>query len=298
MQKPFRSIDELVELVIDQRGLECSDKIQFASFLKRVNYYRFSGYARQFQKDPSYGDNHFNEGASFHTIKEIMELDARLRSLLLSQLGVVEIAVRALYAHELGAVHGADAFYLDERNYLDLNNKPSQIVEGILNDLSRSRSRMVAHYVDQSASAENGSLRLERYRNVPIWVAIEVLSFGRISNMLEYFADIEPAKKVAGELSVQWGPFGSVMHSFSVLRNLCAHHQQLWHRTLDIQCPVQKKLKPRNVSFDSAGVYVAILMANHYRKKIDGDELVAAEIETLLESNEDFGKGIRLPVPA
>ena len=155
---------------------------------------------------------------------------------------------------------------------------------------------MIAHYAKRDASEE--MTLEEKYEDVPIWVAVEVLSFGRISNMIEYFADAGPAKRVAEELSVQWGPFGSVIHSLSVLRNLCAHHQQLWHRTLDIRCPVQKKLKPRNVSFDPAGVYAAIIMLNHYRKKVDGDEGLAKEIESLIGSNDEFKEGICLPSPA
>ena len=252
--KPFKTIDELVALLVDERGLVCSDPDGLAQLFRATNYYRFSGYARQFQRDPKYGDNQFVSGSNASDVMTIMALDNRLRHLLFRQLTVIEIAVRSVLAHELGRTHGSDAFYLDESSYL-------------------------------------------RYRNVPIWAAVEVMSFGRIASMIEYFADRDSIKASAAVLAVQWDPFGSVVHSLSVLRNLCCHHSQLWHRRLDIQCPVQKKLRPRGIKYDPAGPYAAIIMANHYRKKIDGDTETADEIAALLESNKEFAEGIYSPQP-
>ena len=113
--------------------------------------------------------------------------------------------------------------------------------------------------------------------------------------MLTYMKDIAPAKKVAKNISVQWKPFAETIHSFSVLRNTCAHWMQLWNRTLDIQCPVQKKLRPRNIKFDNNGIYAAIIMLNHYRLKIDGDSRVSEAIEKILIDNPEFREGIRTP---
>lgn len=289
--KPFMDLDGLVSL-LDSRGLSF-ENTEVRDFLERVNYYRFSGYAREFQIAPTYGDNRFMPGTTFNQIKTLMTSDAELRHLLLTQLEVVEISIRARLAHELGREHGSSAFYLNVDAYVDIHNKPELIVEGISRDLSRSNSRMIAHYADTSSHIATGSF--SRYRDVPIWVAVEVLSFGRITNMLTYLKDFQPAKRVAESMNVQWAPFTSVVHSLSVLRNACAHWMQLWQRALDIQCPVQKKLKPRGIRFTPNSVYAAIIMLNHYREKIDGDTRIAENIEQLLASSAEFGAGIRTP---
>ena len=66
---------------------------------------------------------------------------------------------------------------------------------------------------------------------------------------------------------------------------------------MGIQCPVQKKLKPRNIKFDTTSAYAQLLMANSYRKKIDGDTELAAKIDALLNKDPCYSEGFRLPNP-
>lgn len=296
-EKPFKTIDELASILVDERGLVCDDRTELEKHLHATNYYRFTGYARQLQRNPKYGDDHFIEGASFRKIKSIIDADAHLRALLFRQLATIEIGIRSVLAHELGRKYGSRAFYLEESSYLDLNGKPEAIVRKIVADLDRSKAISVARYTDSTIVGDDLPSKIRRYENVPIWVMVEVVSFGRIANMIEYLSDRDTVKAVAMTISVQWAPFGSVIHSLSVLRNLCCHHRQIWHRRLDIQCPVQRKLRPRNIQFDPAGPFAAIIMANHYREKIDGDRSTANEINALLQSDSDFTEGILQPRP-
>lgn len=139
--KRFKSLDDLCSLLVDERNLACRDRDELKRFLSRTNYYRFSGYAREFQIDPRYGDDRFIGGASFEEIREIAEIDSKMRALLLEQLSVVEIAMRAMLAHEYGRDHGERAFYLNTDFYKDgsdaAKDKPLEIVKGILSDLGR-----------------------------------------------------------------------------------------------------------------------------------------------------------------
>lgn len=74
--KPFRSLDELCNILIEDRGLICSDADELKRFLARTNYYRFSGYAREFQVDPRYGANRFADGTDFEIIRNVILTDA------------------------------------------------------------------------------------------------------------------------------------------------------------------------------------------------------------------------------
>jgi len=299
--KPFKTFDQLMDILVDERGLVVSDSNVLKDYIARINYYRFSGYAREFQINPRYEDNRFVAGTTFDEIREIIETDSKMRSLLMAQLSSVEIAIRSLIAHEYCRVYGEKAFYLDYEFYndsLDPNeDKPCSIVNGFLSDLERDKSNMVSRYIDRTIIGDNFNSKLLRYSMVPMWVAVEVISFGRISNFITYTKDAAPAKAVAACLELQRAPFADVIHSLSVLRNLCAHHRQLWNRKMGILCPVQKKLKPRNVSFEATSAYCQLLMLNHYRFKIDGDLSVAAKIEALLNDNPVYSKGFRIPNP-
>ena len=279
--KPFKSIDEMCRLLIQDRGLICPDVNELRKFLSRTNYYRFSGYARDFQENPKKGKNSFIDNTSFQDINKLINLDAKLRILLTEQLSVIEIAIRAKLAHEFGNEYGSNAYYLDYNTYAKHDLAKNFIIPGILSDLDHDKSRIIQHY-----SKESFNTPYEKYYDVPIWVAVEVLSFGRISNIISYSKNIEVTKRVAKSLGVQWKPFSNVVHSLHVLRNFCAH-----------QCPVQKKLRPKDISFDPKSVYAHILMANHYRKVIDGDTSIAEQIQELLDKNDIFAKGIYLPHP-
>ncbi len=301
LEKPFRTLDELCTLLIEERGLACGDREELKNYLARTNYYRFSGYMRQYQRDPKNGDNSFEVGTEFEEIRNIALLDTRLRLLLQEQLGAIEIAIRARFAHECGRVYGSKAFYLDPSFYKSCaglgHDVGKSAVAGILSDLSRDKSGILKRYENANAKCkglEDGRLR---FGAVPIWVAIEVLSFGRVSNMIGRFEDVRAAKQTAMALGVQWAPFSEVVHSFSVLRNLCAHHRQLWNRRMGIMCPVQKKLRPMGVQFEPPSVYAHILMMNHYRKQIDGDTALAKRIQALLDADARFAAGVYTPDP-
>ena len=300
-EKPFKSLDELVALLTEERGLICPDKDELKRYLSRTNYYRFSGYFRQFQIAPSYGDNRFEEGTSFAELKDITQKDEELRRLLSSSLSVVEVGVRAALAHQYGKVYGPDAFYLDTDAYNDaasqIRDIPLEIVNGIVKDLDRADWPMVNRYVHPTSADAGASCTASRYAKLPIWVAVEAISFGKISNMLANFKDFEPAKAAAKTFEIQWQPFASTIHALHYLRNICAHHRQLWNRRPDVHCGVPIKYRPRNVKYDSQGFYPLILMLNLYRKKIDGDAACAERINELINYSDTFAEGLLRPQP-
>ncbi len=291
--KPYKTYEELVGLITDVRGLGCQSKGDLVSFLTNNNYYRFTGYARQWQVKPARHDDKFVEGAAFEQIQEMMKLDHSLRHLLFEQISFVETAIRTRFAHILGKDYGSSAFYLDPDFYNEgnvSNGNPIDVPKEILSDLRRSKSPMIFHYRHVEES--------DKFHDLPIWVAVEVLSFGKIAKMIAQLKEIAPAKELAQDLQVQWRPFASVIHSFTVLRNMCAHHSQLWHRPLPIQCPVSKSIRHQAMrSFSNNSIYAAIIMVNYYRFKIDGDTLLKDKINALIDSNKDFQRGICSPSP-
>jgi abortive infection bacteriophage resistance protein len=175
--KPQTTLDEQIAL-LKGRGLQIADGDACRKMLYNTNYYRFSGYARQFQVAPRAGDNTFAEGATFEQICSIVELDTELALALVRCLAVVEKVVRARFAYELAHRHGAAAFYLDSSSYLQVTPGLDNFLCRIGDELRRAKSATVTRY----AKAEDLS-------QVPVWVALELLSFGTLSKMLDYLAD-------------------------------------------------------------------------------------------------------------
>lgn len=293
--KPFKTIDQLTDLLIEERGLNCQDSNALKEFLTNMNYYRFSGYARHWQEYPRHGKNNFMPSTNFSHICEIMLKDHQLRHLLLEQISYVETATKTRYAHALGQSYGNGAFYLKPELYFPNtthDGEPINVPGGLLSDIQRSNSKMILHY--RSDHLDNA---YAVYEKLPIWVAVEVISLGKFSRMLSDFKDNGPAKAVTSGLGIQWVPFPNTLHSISTLRNRCAHHSQLWHRPLDIAAPVPKKLRPKQMKYSNQSVFSTIIMLNDYRKHIDGDTSVSKAITDLIGSDSDYQEGICYPSP-
>lgn len=248
--KEFKSTASLVALLADERNLAISDRDAAARFLRTTNYYRFTGYSRYFQIDPRRGDNGYRPGSQFDEIARLMLLDDELRVRLLVALSELEMSFRARFAHLTGRYLGNGAEYLDPRNFLSDSAETLRRIGKVRLDLVESKSPMVARYrVGEDISA------------LPIWVAVEVLSFGKTTWLLESLKDSRIRRQLADFFGFESESFPRTMHSLANLRNLCAHHGQLWNRKLTIQCPLplNKRLRPRDVMADPQGIYPAFI---------------------------------------
>jgi abortive infection bacteriophage resistance protein len=283
--KPAKTLDEQVALVVE-RGLDVRDVARAKAFLLNTNYYRLSGYMRQFQRDPAGHDDNFVEGARFDDVARAYEFDVKLSQVLLRDLCVVERSVRARFAYHLAQVHGELAFYLERSSYMDVMPKRDEFVGKLVGELERSRRQTVRRYV------VGGD-----YSNVPVWVAVEEMSFGALSNMLQYLLDDEPARLTAASYSHQWAGFQSTIHSLAVLRNRCAHHGQIWHRRLDKQTPIQRKRLRHEPEFDVQGPYAAIIAVKRLLAQIEGESYNAGKYAAFLGASPELAVGVYFPRP-
>ena len=136
--KPFKETSELIALLHD-RGLDI-DRPDAAAFLHDFNYYRFTGYSRQFQNNPKAGQDDYYPGTTLSEICAIIEYDVELRRLLGAALTTVELSVRARFAHEAGRIFGGHAFYLDPANYFPATQGLDRLLETIFTAPSPQRS--------------------------------------------------------------------------------------------------------------------------------------------------------------
>lgn len=283
--KPPTTLDQQIAL-LQGRGLQVSDVEGCRTTLYNTSYYRLSGYARQFQVNPRLRNDEFNPGVSLEQITRVAELDTELALALLRCLGAIERVVRARFAYDLAHVYGGDAFYLDRDAYLPVTPGLDQFLDRVKDELLRAKSVTVARY----SSGDDLS-------DVPVWVAFELLSFGTLSKMLEYLGDRSPRDAVANSFSEQKSTFPSTIHSLAVLRNRCAHHGQLWHRTLTIQTPVVRKEKREAPEFYPQGLYPALLATRRLLRSVPGCQAGVDELDRILAEEALFTEGILRPQP-
>lgn len=228
--KPALTYRQQIDL-LKQRGLLVPDEDFAVHCLEHHNYYRLSAYRFPFTV-PSNPDR-FRPGTTFDQLWDLYHFDRGFRYLILEACKRVEISVRSRWAYEVGHQLGPLA-YLQNINFRDplIHARSITLLDG---EMRRSKEKFIDHH--QKALAMPWP---------PVWVLVEVASFGAISNLL---GQIEPAslrQRVAENYQLDEKIFCSLFHHLSVVRNTAAHHSRLWNRKFVVTMQLPRK-KPAHL---------------------------------------------------
>lgn len=210
--KPWLShSDQVVHLA--SRGLMIADPAAAARFLSHVNYYRFSGYCLAFES-PRHS---FPNGVTFEQINFAYEFDMTLRDLVTEALEILEVDFRAVIAYHFGQRHGAFGHTNSATFFASFYH--AEWLQRLRDEADRSSELFVAHFRN----------KYDRFPDLPIWMAMEVMSFGALSKMFQGMVR-DDQRPVARRYGVQPRDLVAIFHHLVYVRNLCAHHSRLWDR--------------------------------------------------------------------
>jgi abortive infection bacteriophage resistance protein len=281
--KPAKSLDDQVKL-LSSRGLKINDPVAAKEILHNLNYYRLSGYMREFQVEPARGNNKFHPGADFDSIVDNYHFDQQQRDIVVTGLAIVEVAFRSRLAYAMATTLGPDG-YLDEQHFLRSRSRDGEdSVAFIEAEIKRSKEKFVAHHSNK------------RNEDFPIWVAVETLSFGTISKMYGSIKDPKLKAATAKSFDLAVAKFPELVHHMSYFRNLCAHHSRLWKREMVVRSP--HFIHPAAVwrRLDGVGdrcVYRSLVWLNYLVGRIDKnndfEDRVLALFQTQKTLASDYG---------
>lgn len=216
--KAYLSYDDQVDRLA-LRGMDVGDHDSAVGVLRRINYYRLSGYWYPFrQQIGGVRADDFYPGTRLDDVVALYEFDARLRAATFSVLAPIELALRALIGHELGRI--------DPCAHLDpgllgptaqRGDSYSKWLENYDLELSRSREDFVGHHHQKYGG------------RLPVWAAVELLDWGSLT-YLYGFAPREVQDAVADACGLRGPQLTSWMKSLNLVRNTCAHHGRLFNR--------------------------------------------------------------------
>lgn len=192
--------------------------------LGAVNYYRLSAYWHPF-KDQSSGDERFLAKTHIDVIWDRYIFDRALTVLVMDALERFEIAVRTRIAYELAMETGPFGYSEDRKVLYERDpRRRAEFLQRLEEDLrQRERSeKFVEHFVRQYGDAHD---------HPPIWVAVEVLSFGGTFTLFNGCRQ-NIQKRVARAFDVGVPVLESWLRTLNDVRNVCAHHGRLWNRVL------------------------------------------------------------------
>lgn len=298
MEKSWLSYDEQLGLLID-RGMSVDDPVAAIQALSEVNYYRLSGYFRYWQRNPGSGDNRFLDGTRFESVYSLYLAEQDLANSCKPLLTRIEVILKTRFAYYYGRNVGPVATFAYGKGFTQPASKDAnRVEEHILNNLDRSREPFIAHYRDE---IKQGSVYMpQAYDRLPIWVAVETLTFGSLSRLIEASSQSGVLNDLADSLGTSRKLLPGQVRSFVYLRNRISHCARLWnHSVLEVpglQPSASRRFQRQYRSFGDHSVY-KVFVALHDLAKRSGlhPDWLGQTIEPLLDRNPLLAYGITKP---
>jgi len=301
--KPALNVAEQIELLM-KRGLSIRDETRAAALLEVVSLFRLSPYMRPFQQNP---DHRFQTGSTLADIVTLYRFDRELRNLVMDAMDRVEVAARACISNAMASKYDDPHWYLKREHFKDSYNH-SRLIAGLSSKMDEERG----HFQREKSRVEHSRVpdtikqqRIERRKRdnyfrfyaqtydspelPPSWAVLEELSLGTLSRLYQGIARDADRKQIARRFNLPQEVLGSWLHTFTFVRNCCAHHARLWNRELAIP----PKL-PRNACWSwpaphsdrphpERRLFVVLLMLAHLMRHISPDSYWHRRLEDLLE---------------
>lgn len=248
--KKATSFEEQIK-ILDSRGVIIKNHEFAYNILKRRNYYRFTAYLLNYK----ISDNKYKK-VFFEEICELYEFDKSLRALLFNKLEDIEIAFRTHIAYLLGHNYGPYG-YMESKNFQNVKYY-EKMIKGIREDVSRSKEIFIQHHKTKYNST------------YPIWVIIEILSFGELSKLYNNLLYKDQTSIGKNYYKIKPIYLSNWLQSLTVLRNRCAHHSRLFNRPLDIPIKIYAKDKKREINPNTlfAVIYTIVRLCTNQNEAI------------------------------
>lgn len=255
--KPWISIDEQARLLVDGKGLVCSDEAELKRALIEVGYYRLSAYWFPYKARDDDGRMCFLEGTTLEMILRPYEFDRRLRILMFDAIGRIEVYLRSRVAHLASREHGAFGY-------------PDAAAARLKREFAAAKrgEQYVKHFVSKYG---------DEHELPPYWMMTECLTMGAIELL---FSNISPQVRtaIASELGVKVPVLRSWVSVLRAARNACYHHSRVWNRIWGVKPMVPKAWKgfaaPNDRTFAVLSVVYYLLTriggADQWRRELEG----------------------------
>lgn len=237
--KPPATFEEQIQ-ILKSRGLMIEDEDFAIRTLKKINYYRLSAYGLSLKQN-----NQYHRGVTFTQIYALYEFDHRFRYLIMEMTEQVEIAFRTHIsyhiAHSYGALGHLEAVHFENPVYHN-----AYLFE-LDKEVRRSQEIFIKHH-------------FERYEGkIPIWVAIEVLSFGSLSKLFSNMKSKDKNHIARNNYRAPTIYLESWLKCLSYVRNICAHYGRLYNRPLTSKPRLDQKSKKLGIQQDKIFAHIYIL---------------------------------------
>lgn len=215
--KPFRTYNEQIKLLCDEKGLIIKDKEKAVALLKKHSYFGLiNGYKAPFKNK----NKKYKKKTSFEDIYALYCFDNDLRFIFLENILIVESHIKSLLSYYFTEKFGCEeTVYLAATNY---NYEPANQSE--INKLVS----VLKDTLDNNFKFDYMRHQKKEHSNVPLWVLIKALTFGTLSKMYSLLLSTIQAKISKEFYELDEANLGAMLDVLSRFRNVCAHNERLF----------------------------------------------------------------------
>lgn len=219
----FLTFTQQADFLKNEKHILISHQEYAEEILQRIGYFSLiDGYKYLFRIPFT---KKYKSGTTFDEIVALYQFDADLRELFLRYLLQIERHIGNLAAYYFCELHGASQTeYLNPDNY---NRQPhnEKTVQGLIKKLYGAVNTKEYDYINYYRT---------QHKNVPLWVTVNILTFGSLSKMYDVLPHSLRSKICRHFYSVNQKQLGRYLSVLTKYRNVCAHSDRLFsYKTVD-----------------------------------------------------------------
>lgn len=218
MPQTFFTYEQQLNKLVSEKMLSVPDKEYAREALEQLSYYSLiGGYKEPFKHAAS---GNYKNGVTFDEIVSLYFFDEELRTLFLKYILHIERHMKSIISY-----HFCEKYGEQQREYLNPNNytltkknigEVKRLVYSIQKAISLpSRYTYIAHHAN-------------KYANVPLWVAMNALTFGQVSKIYQYIPNDIQCKISQKFPQVTERELHQFITVIARCRNTCAHGERLF----------------------------------------------------------------------
>ena len=273
LKKPL-SFDEQVEKLIEHKMI-ISDKEAAINILRKINYYRFTGYALQYRLKPN--DSEYKQNTTFEKVYSIYRFDERLRDIFRRYIEIAEVYYRTCIAYGFSMTKCMEEPY--DQHYSEDN---FYYKDGY-NEVMESLKKEELHYKDSLIVKHHKA----KYENrMPLWVIVELLSFSHTSKLYNSMY-ISEKDIIAKSVGISSKTLSNHLHCMSVLRNKCAHAARLYNTEFYPPAIFTKQFLAKNPQVNNKSLFAYILILLKRLPDLQSKRALITDIVTVITEFEE-----------
>lgn len=218
MEKEFKTIDEQIA-ILKSRNIVIEDYNRANKILTQNNYYYLVNGYKDLFLDNSVKKEKYIDNVRLEEIYALYAFDKNIKINFLKYILLFENEINTYIAYEFSKSYGHKK-YLVLQNFNNISSNTS-LIEKFIKDINleieyqyKSCNKMIVHYLDT-------------YKNIPLWVLVRILSFGKISKFYSLMKQKEQ-NTISRKYNLRIPEFKIYLQNLTLIRNICAHDEKLY----------------------------------------------------------------------